>query len=181
MIDIKKIIEDKKYCEEMFQIFIKKKIIKKEGSKTFRKYFDKSLNNLEFANFILDEHEYSIKEKLPNKSFYDWCITIYYYSLYHSALALISKIGLESKNHLATITALTLFYYHKENLLKKEDIELLLNSFTIEKKEINLIIETKDLRERASYGIEAFEKKQAESLRKETAGFITKCRVIMNL
>ena len=176
-----KLIESKEYCEKLFQSFLDKNIIRKDEARLFRKYLDKSINNLEFANFILEEHNQSIKEKLPNKSFYDWCITIYYYSLYHSAMALVSKMGFESKNHLATITALTLFYYHKYNLLKREEIELLLSSLEIEKEDINLIIETKELRERASYGVEFFEKKQAENLRKETADFVSKCREILEI
>jgi len=180
-INQERLIENREYCEKAFQRFLKNKIIKKDEAKLFRKYFGKSINNMEFANFILEEHNFSIKEKLSNKSFYDWCITIYYYSLYHSAMALVSKAGFESKNHLATITALTLFYYHKYNLLKKEEIELLLNSLAIEKEDISLIMETKELRERASYGVEAFEKKQAENLRKETADFISKCREILEI
>lgn len=176
-----KLIENKEYCEKVFQKFLKNKIIKEDETKLFRKYLDKSINNMEFANFILEEHNYSIKEKLPNKSFYDWCITIYYYSLYHSAMALVSKAGFESKNHLATITALTFFYYHKYSLLKKEEIELLLNSLAIERKDIDLILETKELRERASYGVEAFEQKQADNIRKETAEFINKCREILEI
>jgi|SRR3989344_3567656 len=180
-INKERLIENREYCEEVLQRFLNIKAIKKDESRLFKKYLDKAVNNLEFANFILEEHKHSIKEKIPNKHFYDWCIVIYYYSLYHSALALVSRAGFESKNHLATITALTLFYYHRYDLLKKEEIEFLMNSLVIEKQEINLIMETKDMRERASYGVEAFEERQAESLRKETADFITKCREILDI
>ena len=179
MINQEKLLTDKDYCEKIFRLFLKKKIIKEDQLKAFKKYLDKSINNLEFANYILEEHNHSLKEKLKNKKFYDWCITIYYYSLYHSALALVSKAGFESKNHLATITALTLFYYHKKNILNKQEIEFLLNSFPIKKEEISFIISTKDLRERASYGVESFEQKQAENLRKQTVDFVNKCRGIL--
>jgi uncharacterized protein (UPF0332 family) len=179
MINQEKLLTDKAYCEEIFKSFLKKKAIKEDKLKAFKKHLDKSMNNLEFANYILEEHNHSVKEKLPNKKFYDWCITIYYYSLYHSALALVSKAGFESKNHLATITALTLFYYHKNNILNKEEIEFLLNSFAIEKEDINFILDTKDLRERASYGVESFEQKQAEDLRVEVADFVNKCKEIL--
>ena len=72
-----------------------------------------------------------------------------------------------------------MFYYHKDNILNKEEIEFLLNSFDIEKEDINLILDAKSMRERASYGVEPFEKKQAESLRKKTADFVNKCRAIL--
>ena len=181
MIDPKKLIDEKDYCEKVFNFFLKKGIIKIDKFFSFKKHLDKSINNLMFANFILSEHNSSIREKLPSRTFYDWCINIYYYSLYHSALALISKSGFESKNHLATITALTLFYYHKKSILKKEDIKLLIDSVSIEKEEIKLLLDTKELRERASYGVELFEKKQAENLRGQVAEFINKAREILEL
>lgn len=179
MINQDKLLTDKKYCEKLFKSFLKKKLIRENKLKAFKKHLDKSINNLEFANYLLEEHKHSIKEKLHNKKFYDWCITIYYYSLYHSALALISKAGFESKNHLSTITALTLFYHHKDNLLNQEEIKFLLNSFAIEKEDINLILDAKDLRERACYGVEFFEQKQAEDLRVKVVDFINKCREIL--
>jgi hypothetical protein len=148
MIDSKKLLGDKKYCEDAFKFFLKKGIIREDKLKSFKKHLEKSMNNLIFGNFILEEHSYSIKKKLGDKTFYDWCINIYYYSLYHSALALVEKAGFESKNHIATITTLTLFYYHKDNILKREEIEFLINSFPIGKEEINLILDTKDLRKR---------------------------------
>jgi len=178
-INTKKILADKKYCEHLFNLFLKKKILREDEAKSFQKYMRKSTTNLEFANFIMNEHDYSIKEKLPDKSFYDWCINIYYYSLYHSAMALVSKAGFESKNHLATIISLTLFYYHKENILNKEEMEFLINSFDVEKEDITLMLDAKALRERASYGVELFEQKQAESLRKKIAEFVNKCRLIL--
>jgi uncharacterized protein (UPF0332 family) len=179
MINQKKLLTDKKYCEKVFKFFLKKKIIKENKLKTFKKHLDKSIDNLEFANYILEEHNHSIRKKLPNKKFYDWCINIYYYSIYHSALALISKVGFESKNHLATITALTLFYHHKENILNKEEIEFLINTFSIEKKDINFLLDTKNLRERASYGIESFEQRQAKNLKIQVVEFINKTREIL--
>jgi len=179
MINQNKLLRDKKYCENLFKFFLKKKIIKEDKLGAFKKHLDKSINNLEFANYLLGEHNYSIKKKLHNKKFYDWCIIIYYYSLYHSSLALVSKAGFESKNHLATIIALILFYHHKENILNKEEIEFLLNSFAIEEEDINFILDTKNLRERASYGVEYFEQKQAENLRIQVVDFVNKTRGIL--
>ena len=65
-----------------------------------------------------------------------------------------SRSSYESKNHLATITAITLFYYHKDNILNQKDIEFLMEKITFDKKEIDLVIDSKDLRERASYGVD---------------------------
>ena len=74
---------------------------------------------------------------------------------------------------------MTLFYHHKKNILDKEEIEFLINTFSIEKKDINFLLETKDLRERASYGIESFEQRQAKNLKIQVVDFINKTREIL--
>lgn len=179
-IDIDKLLNDKAYCEKAFMFYKKINAIREDKLKLFRKHINKALSNLEFANFILEEHKFSIKEKLPNQTFYDWCITVYYYAIYHTALALTAKAGYGSKNHMATITAITLLYYHKDNILKKEDIEFIINKIPIEKKDIDFIFDSKELRERACYGADQlFELKQAASLQKETADFVNKIRNLL--
>lgn len=179
-IEINRLIEDEKYCREVFNFFIKKRIIKKTNPTLFEKHLNKSLNNLEFGNFIFDEHKYSIKKKLKGKSFYDWCVIIYYYSLYHSVLALISKGGFESKNHLASISALTYIYYYKKNLLNREDIQFIIDNFNINENEIEFIAESKELREKASYRVdENFNLLQSKNLQEKTAELVNKIKDIL--
>ncbi len=179
-VNIRKLIEDKKYCEAIFKHYVKINVLRETDSRLFGKYLNKALRNLEFANFILTEHDYSIKEKLPKRTFYDWCITIYYYSVYHTALALIAKIGYESKSHLATVTAITLFYYHRDNILKKEEIEFAIEKIHLEKQEIDFVADSKDLRERACYGAdELFELSQAKRLQEQTADFVNKIKSLL--
>ncbi len=179
-IEINKLIENEKYCRSVFNFFIKKGIIKKTNPSLFGKHLNKSLNNLEFGNFILLEHKYSIKKKLKNKSFYDWCIVIYYYAIYHSILALIFKAGFESKNHLASISALTYMYYHKKNVLQKEDIEFIIQSLNIKKEEIEFISNSKELREKANYRVdESFNLSLAKNIQEKTADFINKIKNIL--
>jgi len=178
--NIQKLIEDKKYCETVFKYYVKIKTLKETSPELFGKHINKSLSNLEFANFILSEHEQSIKKKLPQKTFYDWCITIYYYSIYHAALALAAKIGYESKSHLATIATITLFYYHRDNVLKKEDIKFIIEKIHLEKQEIDLVLDSKRLREKASYGAdETFELSHAKRLQEQTAEFVNKIRLLL--
>ena len=121
----------------------------------------------------MEEHNFSIKEKLPNRKYYDWCITIYYYSIYHISLALLAKLGYKSNSHFATLAAITLFYYHKDNLLKEKDIDFLLEKINLEEKEIDFVIESKDLRERACYGVdESFNLSITKILQKQTVDFV---------
>ena len=170
------LIKDKKYCEELFNHYVETKALRRT-SPEFRKYLNKAISNLDFANFLLEEHNFSIKEKLPHKKYYDWCITIYYYSIYHASLTLLAKLGYSSKSHLATLTAITLFYYHKNNILKKEDIDFLLEKITLDESEIEMVMDSKELRERASYSVdESFNISIAKMLQKETAEFVNKIK-----
>jgi uncharacterized protein (UPF0332 family) len=174
-----RLINDKKYCEGLFKHYIKIKVLRKT-EQDFKKYINKAISNLELANFLFEEHNHSIKEKLPNRNYYDWCITIYYYSIYHTSLALLAKLGYKSKSHLATLTAITLFYYHKDNILKEEDIDFLLDKINIEKKEIDFVIESKDLRERACYGVDdSFNISITKLLQEQTADFVNRIKDLL--
>ncbi len=177
-----RLIKDKEYCETVFMHYLKMKMLRKTEPALFKKYLNKALANLEFANFVLTEHKYSIKKKLPKRTFYDWCITIYYYSIYHIALALTTKAGYESKSHLATISAITLFYYHKDSILKKEDIEFITEKIHLEREEIDLVLDSKILREKACYGAdETFDISQAKRLQEQTAEFVNKIRQLLEI
>lgn len=177
--DANKLTKEKQYCEELFNHYLKTKALKKTNP-DYKKYIDKAISNLELANFLLEEHNFSIKEKLPNRNYYDWCITIYYYSIYHTSLALLAKLGYKSNSHLATLATITLFYYHKDNVLKKEDIDFLLEKINLEEKEIDFVIESKDLRERACYGVdELFNISIAKMLQKQTAEFVNKIKELL--
>lgn len=179
-INLSRLIKEESYCKRVFEFFIKTKSLRKEEQLFFEKHLNKSLDNLQFANFILDEHKHSIKEKLPAKSFYDWCVVIYYYALYHSVLALLSKTGYKSKNHLATISSVILFYYHKSNILNKEDIQFIIDKINLDEVDIDFMINSKELRERASYRVdESFDLLLAQRLQKETVEFVNKIKNIL--
>lgn len=179
-IDTKKLVSDKQYCETTFNYFKKIQTLNPENITLFEKHINKAINNLDFANFLMLEHQHSIKEKFPAQNFYDWCIIIYYYALYHAVLALLIKIGYTSKNHLATITAITLFYYHKRNILNKEETEYIIHKISIKKEEIELLLNSKEIRERASYGVdETFQQTQAKQMQEETAELVNKIKILL--
>ena len=60
-----RLIKEKQYCEELFSHYIQIKTLRKTNP-DYRKHINKAISNLEFANFLLEEHNFSIKEKLPN-------------------------------------------------------------------------------------------------------------------
>ena len=144
-------------------------MIRKEKETSFlsASHLKKAEYNLSFINFLLEQ-----------KRFYDWIIIGCYYTIYHSSLALITKKGFSSKNHLATLCALIKFYY--KNSLNKKDMELVYR-VSLEKEEISYFSQAKEKRETASYGLsEEFNKKEAEELKDKTVQFLNKCREILD-
>ena len=179
-VDINRIIDDRKYCDNIFRHYLKQGVLRKSINLNYEKNINKALSNLEFGNFILEEHSYSIKNKLPGKTFYEWCIVIYYYSIYHIILALIENAGYTSKSHAATLTSVALFYYHRTNLLNREDIEFIIDKININKEDLDLVVKAKSMRERACYGTDKiFELSMAKRLQEQTADFVNKIRLLL--
>ena len=163
-------LENSKEVENSFNFYLKKEVLKEEKENKFLpiSHLKKAEYNLRFVNFLND-----------NKKFYDWIIVGCYYTIYHSALALITKKGFSSKNHLATLCTLIKFYYEQNKELSKEEIKLVSKS-SLEKQEVSYFAYAKEQRENASYGIsEEFNKSEAEELLKKTIQFLNKAREIL--
>ena len=164
-------LENAEEVENSFNFYLKKELLNKEKEKEFLpiSHLKKAEYNLKFVNFLSD-----------SKKFYDWIIVGCYYAIYHSALALITKKGFSSKNHLATLCALIKFYYIQEKNLTEEEIKLVSTS-SLEKQEVSYFAYAKEQRETASYGLsEEFNKKEAEELLKKTILFLNKAREILD-
>ena len=160
-------LENPEKLENSFNFYTNKEMIKieKETTHLSKSHLKKAEYNFKFINFLEE-----------NKSFYDWIIVGCYYTIYHCALALISKKGYSSKNHLATLCALIKFYYGR---LNEEDIRLVSIS-SLEKEEVSYFVYAKEKRETASYGIsEEFNRDEAIDLRKKTIQFLNKTREIL--
>ncbi len=169
-------MKDEKECESWLISYIRKKILRKSKDES-QLYLKKTDHNLNFANWVLDKHDDEIP-KIFNENFYDWVINIYYYAVYHAALALMSKEGYNSKNHSATLCFLIYHHYHLQNAINKEDVEFIASS--LEKEDIEIIGDSKELRERASYNIhELFEKKLAEQIHEKAVNFINKIKILL--
>jgi len=164
----------KKRLERDFKIYIKKRIIRKidKNPRLVKAHLEKSFHNLDFANYTL-KNQNKINKRLNNETYYDWVVIISYYAMYHSATALLYKLGYKSSTHLATICILC-----KECLgktLKKHDIERLSRILDISDEEIKEIGRAKERRERASYsGSISFEKHLADITLKNARKFINK-------
>ena len=101
--------------------------------------------------------------------FNDWLIVTLYYSLYHSALALITNRNYSSKNHYATILILI-----KEYSITKDEAKLL-NELSINKEDAELYTNLKDDRHDASYATNIrFSQETIEDYENKVLDFINK-------
>ena len=134
--DINRLFEDKNYLEKELDFFINKKHIKiiKPNKELVKAHLKKARHNLEFYKLNKQHNEFN-----------DWLIVTLYYSLYHSALALITNKNYTSKNHYATILILI-----KEYPITKDEAKLL-NELSINKDDAELYTSLKEDRHNASY------------------------------
>ena len=105
------------------------------------------------------EHNLIVMTDLDKLGHSDWVVVAAYYSMYHSATSILSKIGLDSKDHATTAAVLEYFFGRRieKSLLerfnelkeKKEETEII----RIEEKYIDYLWKTKKAREKTQYGI----------------------------
>jgi len=170
-------LKDEKECKFWLDNYIRKKILKKSSDES-RLHLRRTDHNLTFANWIIEKHKDEIPEVFEGDNFYDWVISIYYYAIYHAALALISKEGFTSKNHSATLAFLIYYHYHSRKALDKQDVELIASS--LNREDIETLGVSKELREKACYDVhESFEKKLTEQIRGQAVDFANKIKLLL--
>jgi len=126
---------------------------------------ERGLNAIESSGYLSEghikkaDHNLIVMTDLARLGHDDWVIISAYYAMYQSAMSLLSRIGLDSKDHATTAAVLEYFFrelislelIEKFNELKvrKDKIE----AITIEEKYIDYLWKTKRIRESAQYGI----------------------------
>ncbi len=170
-------LKDKNECKFWLDDYLRKSILKRCSDEA-KLHIKRTDHNLTFANWIIEKHKDEIPEVFGDDTFYDWAISMYYYAIYHAALALMSKEGYTSKNHSATICFLMYHHYHLQKALKKEDVELIASS--LKKEDIEFLGCSKELREKACYNVhESFEKRLAENIKEQAVDFANKIKLLL--
>lgn len=115
----------------------------------------------------------------------DWVVISAYYAMYQSALALLAKIGLESKNHATTAAILEYFFNEQINKAlisafndiktKKDKID----AVTINERFIDYLWKIKRARETVQYGI-SINFEETEIVISHTREFVSKIKVVIN-
>lgn len=142
-------------------------------------------NNLAMGHVTKSNHNLVVMTDLSKLGHSDWVVITAYYSMYHAATAILSKVGLDSKEHATTVAVLEYFFSEKiggflirqfnELNNKKEMIEQL----KIEDRFINYMWKVKQEREIVQYGIQTTYK-ETELIMKNAREFATKMKLVLD-
>ncbi len=163
--NIKKLFQNKEYLEKEIEFFTNKKQIKsiEDNKELVQSHLKKARHNLEFYKLNKSHHKFN-----------DWLIVTLYYSLYHSALALITNKKYSSKNHYATILILI-----KEYSITEEEATLIQN-LLINKEDAELYTNLKEDRHDASYSTNIkFDKETIENYEDKVLDFMNKTEELL--
>jgi len=131
------------------------------------------------------DHNLIVMTDLSKLGHEDWVVISAYYAMYQSAMSLLTKIGLESKDHATTAAVLEYFFGEqisreligKFNELKerKDKIE----AITISEKYIDYLWKIKRARETVQYGI-SINYKETDIVMRSARDFVSKIKLVLN-
>lgn len=145
----------------------------------------KSNDSLSKGHLSKADHNLIVMTDLNKLGHEDWTVVTAYYAMYHSALALLAKIGLESKDHATTAAILEYFFGEqiskgligKFNQLKerKDKIEAVM----IEEKYIDYLWKVKRARETVQYGV-SISYKEKDVIVNNARAFVSKIKLVIS-
>lgn len=145
----------------------------------------KSNNYLSDGHIKKADHNLIVMTDLSKLGHEDWVVIVAYYAMYHSTLSILSKIGLESKDHATTVAVLEYFFgeqiskelIEKFNELKerKDKIEAVI----INEKYIDYLWKIKRARETVQYGI-SINYKETDIVMRNAREFVSKIKLVLN-
>jgi uncharacterized protein (UPF0332 family) len=153
------------YNEKLKWCLAKKTRMKKINQNTLlsKEHLNKAKHNLKAANYNIIG------------GFSDWAISQLYYSMYHSLLSILFKVGFESKNHDCTINTILYLIENKIINLDLKDIAFIRTTGEMK------IKDAKSLREEFQYGTKTIaNEKIINYLIINTKKFLEKVEITLN-
>ena len=84
-------------------------------------HMKKAFHNLRLANQIFDSNQKNqFQVSYLGENYYDWVITVSYYSMYQACLSALAAVRKSGENHSATVCALVYHYVHKRKQLNDQ-------------------------------------------------------------
>lgn len=115
-------------------------------------HMKKALHNLSLANQIFDSNQKNqLQVSYSGENYYDWVITVSYYSMYQACLSALAAVCKSGENHSATVCALVFHYVHKRKQLNERYLLSLDRIQALADQDVQKLVEKRFQREKASY------------------------------
>ena len=144
-------------------------------------HMKKAFHNLSLANQIFDSNEKNqLQASYSGENYYDWVITISYYSMYQACLSALAAVRKSGENHSATVCALVYHYVHRKRQLNEQYLLSLDKIQALAGQDVQKLVETRFQREKASYDTGyTTEVGLAQTALSEAREFVLKIREIL--
>ncbi|MBN4049203.1 HEPN domain-containing protein [archaeon AH-315-M20] len=155
--------------EDTFQWCLKQgeKEEKHKGLKKINPNYEEAEKQIKKALSDLDTMQYLYDGKKT-----DWVASAVFYAMYHSLLAILYKLGYESRNQECTITAIEKFIVDKIINLEQKYIDMIRNLQNIEN--------AKSIREEMQYGSDtSMEEKRCKKLMDNAKEFVDRINEVL--
>jgi len=115
-------------------------------------HLKKAFHNLSLANQIFDSNQKNqLQVSYSGENYYDWVITVSYYSMYQACLSALAAVRKSGENHSATVCALVFHYVHKKKQLNEQYLLSLDKIQVLANQDVQKLVEKRFQREKASY------------------------------
>lgn len=140
-------------------------------------------NYLRDAHINKADHNLIVMTDLYDLGHEDWVVITAYYAMYQSALSLLAKIGMESKEHTTTVAVLD--YFFKERISKKlidkfndmREKKDKIKAIIIQDKYIEYMWKAKRARETVQYGV-SISYHETDEIIRNTREFVKKMKIV---
>jgi uncharacterized protein (UPF0332 family) len=167
-----------RYFERHFQI---RRLDATQAEANVLGHMKKAFHNLRLANQIFDSSQKNqLQVNYSGENYYDWVITVSYYSMYQACLSALAAVCKSGENHSATVCALIYHYVHKKKQLNEQYLLSLDRIQALAGQDVQKLVERRFQREKASYDTGyTTEVGLAQTALSEAREFVLKVREIL--
>jgi uncharacterized protein (UPF0332 family) len=172
-------------CSDSVRYFERQGLIKTLGKDIAEDnvlgHLRKANHNLRLANKLFDMHDGTeFQFRYEGETNYDWVVTVSYYAMYQACLAALAAVRKVGEAHVATVCALTYYYFHKRKRLNEQHLVALEKIAALASQDIQKLVASREQREKASYDSSfATQKGIAQVALTEAREFVAKIREIL--
>lgn len=144
---------------------------------------DKDMLSARVERLLLKDEEIRKNPLIEEYASWDWLIVKSYYSMYHAVLALLAKLGVQTKTHFITLIAFEFFFIKKE-IVNKKYLDIFNEVKESAKVTDGYLDEIKQVRQKrftANYDVEStIQEKEADYCLEKAEEFIKEMKLVFD-